>query len=639
MNIIKKIRKKKKLFLFVTAVLITGAYFAFSGNDAEVLDSAQLETSLVVLGDIQETVKVLGKSKLVDEQKLRFNLPGKIIAVNFSNGDSVKKGDIIAELDLSDIENEIQQEEITLKNAERDLQNLLEGDSALTIKKAENELQNSETSLEMQKRSLTLAQRKLDESLKNLDLDLSRMEESLITKEINLSDAKTKLNNLGIHYHDNSETGEPYFLISDSNLDIDGIILTINDAVNSLDYLFDEDLNQIYRNSLGILDSTTLSIAKVSYRKSVIEEEKIKTEFKEIYNKKLTRTELNAFFDNLKMVLKVLSVAANDSYELLEKTTTSESFSQASLDSLKSSFSSLKSTIEEKIRTVEQFGDEILQIQEEYRLAKTAFKSVEEDLEKLKIATPRLKEDEKLAFEKAENEYYDSLKALPQEAENVENLKKKELQAIERARNAIFLQKLVLEKAKKNISKYKLTAPFDGVVRKIDFKVGDNLTNDEEKYAYLENPNILKITISLDQVEAVKVLRGQEAEIVFDALPKKVFVGKIDEINQSPTNKEGIATYEANLTLETKGERIFSGMSANVTISVNEKKDILTLPILAVQDNFVKKMINGEGVETPVEVGIDNGVEIEILSGLEEGDEVIVLDYTVLDSLMEPNYY
>jgi multidrug resistance efflux pump len=53
--------------------------------------------------------------------------------------------------------------------------------------------------------------------------------------------------------------------------------------------------------------------------------------------------------------------------------------------------------------------------------------------------------------------------------------------------------------------------------------VGDNLTADEQKFIYIENPNLVEISATLDQLDIVKISIGQKAKIVFDSYPDKEF--------------------------------------------------------------------------------------------------------------------
>lgn len=76
------------------------------------------------------------------------------------------------------------------------------------------------------------------------------------------------------------------------------------------------------------------------------------------------------------------------------------------------------------------------------------------------------------------------------------------------AKNSITSQQLALQKVKENIKKYQLEAPFDGVLRKIDFKLGDNIvtsSNVTPEYLYIENPNLVEITATVDQLDVVKL--------------------------------------------------------------------------------------------------------------------------------------
>jgi hypothetical protein len=78
-------------------------------------------------------------------------------------------------------------------------------------------------------------------------------------------------------------------------------------------------------------------------------------------------------------------------------------------------------------------------------------------------------------------------------------------QQIQLARNDIKKQELSLANTNKLLEKYILEAPFDWTVRKIDFKLWDKLISDEQKFVYLENPDLLEMTTLLDQIDIVKI--------------------------------------------------------------------------------------------------------------------------------------
>jgi len=73
------------------------------------------------------------------------------------------------------------------------------------------------------------------------------------------------------------------------------------------------------------------------------------------------------------------------------------------------------------------------------------------------------------------------------------------------AENEYKQAKVVLENEQAKISNYEIRAPFDGIVTRIDYVVGDNLTSNDEKYILIENPEILEISIFADQVDITKL--------------------------------------------------------------------------------------------------------------------------------------
>jgi RND family efflux transporter MFP subunit len=185
-----------------------------------------------------------------------------------------------------------------------------------------------------------------------------------------------------------------------------------------------------------------------------------------------------------------------------------------------------------------------------------------------------------------------------------------------------------LERVKTDAEKYEIIAPFDGIVRQIDYKVGDNILSDDEKFVYIENPNLLSINISLDQIDIVKVEEGQKANIVFDALPEKTFEGYVDEVNQTPVNTSGVVSYSVTIALNRGEEKIFSGMTAEVEVMLSELKDVLLIPNTAIhsqgeRSSVLLKADDGAPRRTMIETGETDDKSTEVKSGLKEGDIVL----------------
>lgn len=148
------------------------------------------------------------------------------------------------------------------------------------------------------------------------------------------------------------------------------------------------------------------------------------------------------------------------------------------------------------------------------------------------------------------------------------------------AKNSIASGQISLQKIKEGIKKYQLEAPFDGVLRKIDFKLGDNIVTTSSatpEYLYIENPNLVEISVSVDQLDVVKLKLAQESKIVFDSFPRVTFTGAISDINSTPAVTSGVTTYSVKITMDKGKYPIFSGMSAKVNIINDSKQDTLII--------------------------------------------------------------
>ena len=146
----------------------------------------------------------------------------------------------------------------------------------------------------------------------------------------------------------------------------------------------------------------------------------------------------------------------------------------------------------------------------------------------------------------------------------------------------------------------------------------------------------LSVTGSVDEVDVVKVHAGQPVRISGDAFSDLVFEGRIVRISsQSQTwGGGGVPRFDVTAAIDHISDehlaRLRLGMSANVTVVVRDQPGVLMVPVAAVQGSSgnyrvrVRSKDRGAPREVPVEVGETTLYEVEILSGLKAGDEVIV---------------
>jgi HlyD family secretion protein len=135
------------------------------------------------------------------------------------------------------------------------------------------------------------------------------------------------------------------------------------------------------------------------------------------------------------------------------------------------------------------------------------------------------------------------------------------------------------------------------------------------------------IAADLSEVDIPKVQVGNKATLTFDAFPDKTFTGKVFSINTTGTVSSGVTSYLVTVTLDTENSLLYPNMSAAVNIIVNVKDNVLSVPLAAVQtqngQQYVRVLKNGVVENVNVTTGISSDTNIEISSGLNEGDAVV----------------
>ena len=141
----------------------------------------------------------------------------------------------------------------------------------------------------------------------------------------------------------------------------------------------------------------------------------------------------------------------------------------------------------------------------------------------------------------------------------------------------------------------------------------------------------LKIEAEVPESDIAEVNLGQKADITFDALPsEEIFKAEVVEIEPAATIIQDVVYYKVELKLADIDQRFRAGMSADIDILTAQENNVLTIPERAVENENGAKIVqilleSGEVKKVEVKTGLrgDDG-NIEIISGLKEGDEVVV---------------
>jgi len=255
-------------------------------------------------------------------------------------------------------------------------------------------------------------------------------------------------------------------------------------------------------------------------------------------------------------------------------------------------------------------------------------------------------------------------------------------------RSQVMQGRAVLVHTQDILHKTVYTSPINGIVSYLPERVGDyvvpGIQNSNGSFLMtLSDMSVVTAEVKVDETDIVMVKMGQEADVTIDAVPGKVFKGKVTEIgSQAVLRTSGLATTQSTasnqeakdfkvvVTISNPPENVRPGLSTTAKIRTAEKKNVLAIPIQALavrtrkdleearknakKDSGVtldaapppapgdpKKdevqgvfVVNGKkAIFRPVETGITGVTDIEVTKGLQQGDEIVVGSYKALRTL------
>lgn len=193
--------------------------------------------------------------------------------------------------------------------------------------------------------------------------------------------------------------------------------------------------------------------------------------------------------------------------------------------------------------------------------------------------------------------------------------------------SSISLQEaqLSLDNYYDNLENYNITAPISGKVIQKNIKAGEKLdnTNASTPMAIISDLSSLVFTISVDELDIAEISLGQKVIITADALKGQTFTGVVDNISIVGTSSNGVTSYPVRVLLDNSEQSaLIPGMNVDATIVIKSKENVLRVPTIAI--NRGNTVTLADGTQTNVEIGLSDSSYVEIVSGLNEGDEIIV---------------
>ncbi len=209
---------------------------------------------------------------------------------------------------------------------------------------------------------------------------------------------------------------------------------------------------------------------------------------------------------------------------------------------------------------------------------------------------------------------------------------------IARSEAQVAQAQAVLDSDEEDLRNSTIVSPMDGIVLSKDVEVGDAVSSilvlGSQATLVMTLGDVSEVYVKgkVDEADISRVYLGEPARITVESLKGKTFEGKVTKISPMGVEKDNVTTFEVRVSIRNPSGELKANMSANAEVIQQEKHGVLLVPEAAVvydkdHKTFLEvpdlKAENGRR-RIAAQLGISNGVKAELVSGLKEGDKVIL---------------
>ena len=209
---------------------------------------------------------------------------------------------------------------------------------------------------------------------------------------------------------------------------------------------------------------------------------------------------------------------------------------------------------------------------------------------------------------------------------------------LKQAKAQVLQSEASLKQLEEQLSYTTIVAPMDGTILSRDVEIGDAVSSilvlgSTATLIFTEgDTSQVYVQGKVDEADIAHVYMKQPARIKVESFRDRIFNGKVTKIAPLGVEKDNVTTFEVRVSIDNPGGELKANMTANAEILLDEHKGVLTVPENAVmydpQKNATVEIPDKSRKEgnrkIPVKVGLSNGSVTEILSGLKEGDPVLL---------------
>lgn len=603
----KKILKKRNLIMLLVVVAVGfTSYFYYSNQNKNQASAVTIQQATARRQDLKIAISSAGKVVAKDGVELSFPVSGDLTVdqVFVKEGDTVKKGDKIASVKTAGLE-------FSLRNAYASYQSSLASFNSKKAAPTSAEIATAQAAVDQ-------AQISIDQANISLEKTKSSSNQSINNAQVTL---ETATNNLKIY----QDTGDSQ-IIRDAYLSLANTIRAVDISLQKI--LTDSDniigvdntgINIDFAAVLGAKNSSSLNSAKNSYLITKSLQLKLDGQISSLDNGNYSAVDAAASVANDSLI--AMQTHLYDMQQMLEATITFVNLSQSKLDGFKSTVTSNRSSINSTINNLTG--------------SMTAVRNARSSVNSFQLAYDKAVNDLQVAKNQSSQDINNANISVRSRQISLDQSKQSYATLIApvaeidlaSARAQLTSSAINVDKAKYDMEQATLISPIDGVVSALNYKQGDIIlgVSTSKIVAVIVNPNTLFIEANIEEADISKLKVGEKADVTFDAIGGLNMQGEVSFISlTSTTSSNGIVTYLVRVLLNKNGDtQVREGMTANVEFITAESPNVIAVPVAAVRNIGGKpSVVLGNGQVVNVVTGFTDGKNVEIISGLKEGDAV-----------------
>ena len=589
--------------IFITLSIICVACYGYFSKDKEI----SYDFAIAEKADIFQEVSATGA--IVPSQKinLQFETIGKIKNILIQEGDEVKAGQVLIELEKDDLRIKRQQAQAVLDLANAKLKQILAGESPEQIQVYKTAVKNAE-------KTVKDAEISLENAKQNLEITIQNAGKSLETAEIVLKNAEQ--NFAGVEAIAEMNLDQSY---EDAINVLDDSYLKIYNCFNVIDLIQRTYFTSNDQESITVKENKFNTQEIVSFVKEYVDLSKDNTKSKENIN--IAFNEIEDYFNNVNNSLNIIrNIMSQSNYKHIVS-----SADKASIDTQRTNINTGLTNIINARQSISLID---LTNQTNINAAQIEVRNAEQSISSTNLTNQTNINTAKTSVDTATANLNTAQGSL-ETAKNNLNLAKTGPRQTD-----IALYEAQIKEAQANLSLIQeqindatLKSPIGGVIINVAGEIGE-IVKANASIITMISQDEFQIEADISEANIGKIELNQQAKITLDAFSDQEFSGKIIQIEPAETVIQGVVYYKIIIGFDEINKNIKPGMTANIIITTDFRKNVLTIPQRAIKEKQGKKIVkiphNKTFQETEIETGLKGSSgRIEVLSGLNQGDKVI----------------